>query len=332
MKNLKKLAGYILCLALVIGCISGCGGFAGKSDEELLMSSITSLNKAKSFEMNTKLTGKISVKAGEQSQDTELNMDMTSTQFTEPMKAKVLMKTSSAGMTMDTESYIQKENDNYVTYTKAGGVWSKMSMGNLDEAMNAAGGMNSMQKQLAEDVSKYTKKEDRKEGDKTYLVYEYKVTGEDMKSMVNSAMSTLGSSLGSDDELSEMLEAMLGKMGDLVMTILIDRDAECIASIEMPMTDMMNNMMSGLVDYMKQQVAEEGGEDTEGMDEYFDQMQMQVTDMNMVAKYSKIDAADDFMIPKEALEAEETSLEDEDLDTDDAGSDLDDAEEEDAES
>ena len=42
MKNLKKLAGYILCLALVIGCISGCGGFAGKSDEELLMSSITS--------------------------------------------------------------------------------------------------------------------------------------------------------------------------------------------------------------------------------------------------------------------------------------------------
>ena len=205
-------------------------------------------------------------------------------------------------------------------------------MGNLDEAMNAAGGMNSMQKQLAEDVSKYTKKEDRKEGDKTYLVYEYKVTGEDMKSMVNSAMSTLGSSLGSDDELSEMLEAMLGKMGDLVMTILIDRDAECIASIEMPMTDMMNNMMSGLVDYMKQQVAEEGGEDTEGMDEYFDQMQMQVTDMNMVAKYSKIDAADDFMIPKEALEAEETSLEDEDLDTDDAGSDLDDAEEEDAES
>ena len=87
-----------------------------------------------------------------------------------------------------------------------------------------------------------------------------------------------------------------------------------------------------MVDYMKQQVAEEGGEDTEGMDEYFDQMQMQVTDMNMVAKYSKIDAADDFMIPKEALEAEETSLEDEDLDTDDAGSDLDDAEEEDAES
>lgn len=337
MKNMKKLVGYVLCFALVIGCISGCGGFAGKSDEELLMSSVTGLNKAKSYEMNTKLTGKISVKAGEQSQDMELNMDMTSTQFTEPMKAKILMKTSSAGVTMDTESYIQKEDDKYVTYTKAGGVWSKMSLGNLEEAMKAAGGMNSMSKQMAEDVSKYTKKEDREEGDKKYLVYEYKVTGEDLKSMVNDAMGSLGSTLGATDEITEMMDAMMANVGDLVMTILIDRDTESICRIEMPMTDMMNGMMKGLVDYMKEQAAKDGGEDTADMKEYLDQMQMQVSDMNMIANYSKIDAAEDFTIPKEALDAEEVTTDDEGVDTDAANSyesdlDLDDAAEDGAES
>ena len=70
------------------------------------------------------------------------------------------------------------------------------------------------------------------------------------------------------------------------------------------------------------------------MEEYFDQMQMQVSDMNMIANYSKIDAAEDFTIPKEALDAEEITPDDEG-DTDAANSfesDLDNAAEDGAES
>ena len=314
MKNMKKLVGYLLCLTLVIGCISGCGGFAGKSDEELLMSAITNINKAKSFQMDAKLTGKVSVKMGEQSQDVDMGMEMTSTQFTDPVKAKIVVKTTSAGTTTNTESYVQKEDDKYVTYTKAYDTWSKTSLGNLDEALNAAGGMNSMQTQLAEDISKYTKKEDKEEGDKKYLVYEYTVTGEDLKSMVENTMSSIGSSAFGSDELSEMLDAMIGKMGDMVMTILIDRDTENIYSIEVPMTDMMNNMMNGLIDYLKEQALKEEDADPEEVEESLKQFKIQVSDMNMSATYSKVDEAEDFTVPQEALDAEEFSLDGTDLD------------------
>lgn len=298
MKKIKKLAVYFLCLALVTGCISGCGGFAGKSDEDLLISSISNLNKAKSFEMNVKLTGKMSAKIDGETEDEILDIEESSAQFMEPVKAKIVMRVSTdESSTEIQESYVQKEDDKYVIYSKMSDIWTKRLKENLKEAINAAGGVNFLHGSLPEDASKYIRKEDRAEGDKRYLVYEYKMEKENLESIVKDMMSAMGSSLEADE-----LEMVMGKMGDVVMTVLIDRKAECISSIELPLADVMNNVFKAMLEYVKQEAA--GNPNEEEIVSYMDTVKVEISDdTKMVAKYSAIDAAEDFTIPKEALEA-----------------------------
>ena len=86
------------------------------------------------------------------------------------------------------ESYIQKENEKYMLYTKTEGTWTKMELGDLDTAL-ASSGMNSFSNQLSADVGQYTKKEEKKEGETTYHVYDYKISGEEMKCQIASQQS-----------------------------------------------------------------------------------------------------------------------------------------------
>ena len=336
MKRIKNLTGYLLCFTMVIACISGCGGFAG-NDEALLMSAVTNLRKAENFETNVKFLGKVTENIEGESKTENWDVEMTSTQFAEPLKTKIVTK--SVDDPTPLEHYVQKEGDKYVAYTEIRMLSNdveestrvKSSQETPEEALTASGGgMNFVYKLLAEDISKYTRKEDRKEGDKRYLVYEYKVTGDDVKSLAKSTMSFIGGSLESDE--IEMIDAVpSSNMGDVIMTILIDRKTECIDRIEMPITDMMNSLMKGMLDYMKRELIKElgGTSDEEDMEEeydeltsYFDQMKIEVSDMDMVVTYSKIDAAEDFTIPQEVLKAKNK----EDVEY---GSDLDDEEEDD---
>lgn len=305
MKKVKKRTVYFLCLILVTGCLSGCGGFVGKSDGELLMSSIASLNQAKSFEANGTLSGNMSMKMGEITEKDVVNIERSFILFAEPLKAKVRMKEDFLeNETKMTESYVQKENNKYVVYEKVDDIWTKNCLETLDEAMNEVGSMEFIQKLLVEDVSKYTKQEDQIEGDKRYLVYEYKVAGDEQKNIVNGILSFMDSSLEADQ-----LEAVMRKMdGNTIITIFFDRKSECISRIELSLTDMMNSMFKGLLEWSKQELSdtlEEEGVDEE-YEEYvpnLDETEVTVSDMNLVVTYSKVDEAEDFTIPKEALKA-----------------------------
>lgn len=308
MKNIKKIVGLMMCVVLAIGCLAGCGK---KSDEEILMSAVSSINKAKSFDMKATMSGKMTMKMGEQSQDMDMAMEMTGTQFTDPVKAKVTATQTVAGTAVTTESYVQKEDDKYVIYTKSNNQWGKMTMGDLDQAL-AASGMNSTQ-QLGEDVTKYTKKEDKTEGEKAYMVYDYTLSAEEMKDMMGSVTSSMESLFAGGDgkEIEEILNAMFKDIGSITMTIWIDRDTETIYRIEYPMTDMMNKMFDSLFSTLADKADKDGGdEDTVDMAQALSQIKMEVSDMNMVASYSNIDKAADFTIPEEALSAEEISLDD----------------------
>lgn len=305
MKKVKKRTVYFLCLILVTGCLSGCGGFVGKSDGELLMSSIASLNQAKSFEANGTLSGNMSMKMGEITENDDVNIERSFILFAEPLKAKVRMKEDFLeNETKMTESYVQKENNKYVVYEKVDDIWTKNCLETLDEAMNEVGSMEFIQKLLVEDVSKYTKQEDQIEGDKRYLVYEYKVAGDEQKNIVNGILSFMDSSLEADQ-----LEAVMRKMdGNTIITIFFDRKSECISRIELSLTDMINSMFKGLLEWSKQELSdtlEEEGVDEE-YEEYvpnLDETEVTVSDMNLVVTYSKVDEAEDFTIPKEALKA-----------------------------
>lgn len=301
MKTVKKLVGLMLCFALTAGCFFGCGG-TSVNDEEILTSALKSMNEASSFEMAAKMSGKMSVKMGGQSQEMDMSSEVKGTQFADPLKAKAVGTTKTAGTSVDTESYVQKEDDKYVVYVKAAGVWSKMVLGDLDQAISASG-MNSIEKQLKEDVSKYTKKDDRKIDDKDYLVYEYTVSGEEIKEMMAGVSSSLGSIMGGQSgDMEQLLNDMVKDIGDMKMTILFDRETKSIYQIEYSMTDMMNKMMKSVMESISKMA-----EGEEGADQLSD-MSMEVSDMNMVITYSNIGSAAEFEIPKEALEAEEMDL------------------------
>ena len=67
-----------------------------------------------------------------------------------------------------------------------------MELGDLDTAL-ASSGMSSYSNQLSADIGKYTKKEEKKEGETTYLVYDYTVSGEEMESMLEGSTSSVKS-------------------------------------------------------------------------------------------------------------------------------------------
>lgn len=301
MKSIRKLAGLMLCFALTAGCLFGCGGMSAE-DEEVLTSAVKSINEAKSFDMVGKTSGKMMMKMGGQSQEMDMSSEVKGTQFADPLKAKVTGVTNTAGTSVETESYVQKEDDKYVVYVKAGGAWSKMVLGDLDQAISASG-MNSIEKQLKEDVSKYTKKDDREIDGKDYLVFEYTVSGEEIKEMMAGASSSLGSILGGQGgDMEQLLNDMVKDIGDMPMTILFDRESKSIYQIEYSMTEMMNKMMKSVVDSISKMGAGENGGQS------LSDLSIEVSDMNMVITYSNIGSAADFEIPEEALSAKEVDL------------------------
>lgn len=306
MKKRTRVLGILMCMVLAFGCLTGCGG--QKSDEELLMASVTGINNAKSFDLEAKMSGKMSMAFGEESQDMDMSMDMKATCFTDPYKIKASATTTAMGQSSTSESYMQKDGDNYYVYVKADGSWSKIKMGGLEEAMQASG-VNSVSSQLSSDVSKYTKKEDVTENDKTYLVYDYTISGDDMKEMAKSMTSSLDSLLGETGdagETDEIINKMLESIDKVTMTILVDREEETIYRVDYPMTDMMNNMIKSMLDYISSK-AGEAEEDTMGIAEALASMKIEVSDMNMTMYYKNVGSAAEFEIPAEALEAEETS-------------------------
>lgn len=296
MKQLKKLAALFMCIVLAAGCLTGCGG---KSDETILTGSVKSINSAKNFDMAMKMSGKISMTVEGQSQDIEMSTEVKGTQFTDPLKAKLMTTVTTAGMSITSEGYIQKDGDEYVYYAKIGNEWTKMPIGDLDAAMAKT---NSMQSQLVEDVSKYTKKDDIEENGKKYLAYEYTVTGDSLKGMMDSLESSMGSLMGdTSGESADMIDEMIKSIGDVKMTVLIDRETEAIYQIRYPMADMLNKMM----DSAMKSAASIGGEEAQ---KEIENMNMKVSGMDAVITYSNIGSAADFEVPKEALEAKEQDL------------------------
>lgn len=306
MKKVRKILGLMMCLVLAFGCLTGCGG---KSEEEVFMGAITSLNTAKSFDMEATMSGKMSMQMEEESQDIDISSKVVANCFTDPYKMKATTTTTTMGQSTSQEVYMQKEDEKYVLYMNTAGTWSKMELGDLDAAIQASG-INNIESQLSGDINKYTKKENKEEGEKTYLVYDYTVSGDEMKKMAEGMTSSLGTMLGDSTDskdLEEMIDKMLETVGDVTMTILVDKEEGCVARIEYPMTDMMNNMLNSMMKYMAEKFGESEEKDTVGIAEALASVKIQVSDMNMVTTYKNLDNAAEFEIPEEAKNAKPIS-------------------------
>lgn len=309
MKKMTKIFAMMMCVVLSIGCLTGCGG---KSEEEILMSAVTGINNAGSCEMEISMAGKMSMKMGEESQDLDMKMDMKGVMFKDPFKMKMGGSVSSMGQSALMESYIQKENEKYVLYMKADGTWTKMELGDLDTAL-ASSGMNSFSNQLSADIGQYTKREEKKEGETTYHVYDYKISGEEMKSTLegsSSSVKSLLSSLGEVEakEYEELMDRVVSSIGDVSLTVYVDVKKQEISRVEYPMTDMMNKMFDETMKYVKEKALEEAkGDESEEVKKMIDSIELKVSDMNMTMSYKNVNNAEDFKIPDEALKAKTMS-------------------------
>lgn len=291
MKQLKRLTGLFLCIVLAAGCLTGCGG---KSDTTILTSSLKTMASAKNFDMSVQMSGKVSMSYEGESEDIEAGAEIKVTQFADPFKSKITATWNAYGVSKTTESYIQKEGDKFVCYVQyAGNEWAKSPMDDVDAA-SILSYIDSMKKQLTEDVSKYTQKDDIEENGKKYLSYEYTITADSLKNAMERLASSAMESEDEDErkEDEKVIDEIVKVIGDSKITILIDRETEMLYQIRYPAADVIKRM--ALLDDEDDKEKEE--------DEKLD-----VSGMDLIITYTNIGSAADFEVPKEALEAEDLS-------------------------
>lgn len=304
MKKMSKLLALMMCLTLTVCSLAGCA----KSEKDVIKNSVSKINNAKNFEMESTMGGKMTISVAGTTQDVDMNMKMNATYFVDPMKVKSSATVTSAGVSTTTDSYMQKDGDNLVMYTKtADGDWNKVEMENAASLMQSSGDMS---KQLSEDNTKYTKKDDQTENDKTYNVYEYTVNAKENQDMMEELMSSVTGSISSvmdEEELKDLVDTIISSMGDIKMTIWFDSEEENIYKITYSMTDMVNKVLEGLISKIKETAASSDSDDSVDLSSALADAKITVQDMNMTCVYKNVDSAADFEIPEEALNAQEVT-------------------------
>lgn len=302
MKKMSKLLALVMCLTLAVCSLAGCA----KSEKEVIKNSVSKINNAKNFQMESTMGGKMTISVAGTTQDVDMDMKMNATYFLDPMKVKTSATVTSAGVSTTTDSYMQKDGDDLVMYMKtADGDWSKVKMENAASLMQSSGDMS---KQLSEDNTKYTKKGEMTENDKTYNVYEYTVSAKDNQDMMEELMSSLTGSISSvmdEKEIKELLDTIISNMGDIKMTIWFDSEEENIYKITYSITDMMNKVLEGLMSKIKKSADSSDSDDSVDLSSALADAKITVKDMNMTCVYKNVDSAADFEIPEEALKAQE---------------------------
>lgn len=310
MKKISKLLALMMCLTLIVGNLAGCT----KSEKNMIKNSVSKINNAKSFEMESAMTGKMTVSVSDVTQDADINMKTNTTYFLDPIKVKTSATvTTTAGddstttgeITNTTDSYMIKDGNDLVMYTKTDvSDWTKIKMENAASIMQSSGDMS---KQLSEDSTKYVKKDDQTENDKTYTVYEYAVNAKENQDMMEELISSMTGSISSvmdEEEIKELLDTIILSMDDIKMTIWFDKEEENIYKITYSMTDMMNQVLEGMMSKIKETVSSSSDASADLSSALADTT-ITVKEMNMTCVYKNVDSAADFEIPEEASSAQE---------------------------
>lgn len=237
------------------------------------MQSVTNLDGQMVMEMNMEVTAN----GQEQAVETVTTMDMTC--FNEPRKIKVemTMDMGEMGSTQQSVYGDVAEDGTAMMYLYDGTSWQSQAVGTADLGQYDAG---SSMLSFMDDGSVYTL--DGKEGN----AYKYTsiLSGEDAKqSILSSGALDSFSSLGID---ASQIDEMLNDIEDITQYIWIDETTLYPVKYEMDMTDVMDKLMSAVVESM--------GEQAQGLT-------MSISKMKMIMTCSNFNNATDFTIPEEAL-------------------------------
>ena len=283
--------GALLLAAVLTLSLAACGA-SEPTPEEILAQTLQNRQEApESLSASVTAQVDMEIQAGDQTQTLETTTVMDMVCFSDPLKlkAETSMDMGELG-SFSATVYAQQEGEAYTTYTDVGGQWvrEENASAELLEQYNASAEMNS----YLSSTDQWTfQQEEELEGTRT-LKFSGTVTGSQVSDLLEE--SGVLDSLGTMQQLgvsAENLEGMLQNLGDITIEMWIDPEICYPVRYEMDMTQVCNALMDNVL-----QVLSDMGQSTDGISFRYPRVQMTMT-------CSDINAAPDFEIPAEALEA-----------------------------
>ncbi|MCR5796561.1 MAG: hypothetical protein K6G63_01430 [Eubacterium sp.] len=285
-KSLRKGISVIMVATMMVLSLTGCK----KSDDELLLKGVAALNSAKSYDAKAVLSGKLKIAFGgnEKDRNIDTNIQIDQNVFVEEERAKVGIVLNSGKGSSKTEAYLEKNAGEYDVYTSGiDGKWKKMVFSDISEAKKQTGIEKMIQ--LAESIDSYTKKESSNENE---AVYEYTLTLDSLKKMSSGIVSSYGYIVG-EKNIEKYMDGL--KDTKVSATIVVDRENECIKSIEVSLADLLNKVFNEVV---KSKMGKDG-------QDVLKDLKFNWENTTIKTEYSNIDNATKYEVPQDALKTKE---------------------------
>lgn len=254
-----------------------------KSVENPMEEALKNMNSVSSMEAQMVMEMDVVLSANGQTQAMETVTKMDMTCFYEPtLRIKMDMNMDIKGMGSQSMAVYADtmEDGSIMTYQYDGQSWKSQVAGAMDlEAYDARKNMNN----YIQDTSAYKEEGKEEVAGKNAYKYSYVMTGDEMKEAVmNSGSLDSFASLGIN---GSQMEGMLDDLGEIVAYVWVDEETLYPVKYEMDMTEVMNKLMSNIIDALGEQAAG---------------MTMNISKMDMSMTCSKFGEATDFTIPDEA--------------------------------
>ena len=214
--------------------------------------------------------------------------------FTDPMKMKMDMTVSALGQEQTLQMYAQETDGAITTYANDGTGWTAQQLSQEEFDTQYSSSMNGSADVFLKAMKDFTQAEGTEEinGRKTIKV-EGTISGTDIAEALKASgmMDAMGSEMGAADLDTEQLEALTKDMSGMKITLWLDDAKYVPVKIEMDMAE----MMSSLIEKAMEEATSQSGSDLD--------LSMSISKCLVEITYDKINDAEDFDIPQEALDA-----------------------------
>lgn len=252
MRKMRSFLACVMCLALVLGSLTGCGGVSTSTSqkegkkESALENALRKSKEADSFDMGIHLKSSFKFQYIEGShEESRQDFEGTVSQFRAPfhMKStiKAISETAGVGVKQKLETYAAKENDKYVIYGRTieddekslVGAWEKSEGDDQDVLYDELAFLCVSADDLDDNVSRYTRLDDVEDHGTIYQAYKYIMTSEEAFKWMQKLYPTgdLTDDIQEwDQDLAQKLDQELAgvreQLGDTEMTVLVDPEKE----------------------------------------------------------------------------------------------------------
>ncbi|MDO4541282.1 MAG: hypothetical protein Q4C00_00440 [Bacillota bacterium] len=297
----KKLSLFLIITMLALGAFSGCGDEEATeettAEDKMIAQAIENVQNASSASYEMTMDMSMAVTAGEESQNIDMTTGGSVQYLNDPMSMSMIMTMdmgdiagTGENVVMETESYGEVVDDNFVMYTRVEDQWTKQTVGSAEE-MQQYNTANTMGVYL-EAMDSFTEEGVEEVNGSEATKYTGVISGDDLQAVIDNmaGLSDQMATLGLDEA---SLSTLYADAGDMAVAIWIDNATVMPVKYEMDMAAMMQNIMDKLLSNMD---TSEIGEMSYNISNMFISM--------TVTGYDNVEAIE---IPEEARSAQELS-------------------------